>query len=644
MGQMSSSPSKKAAVAASSSSSSSYLADMAAPTDVEIPVLFVHPLGTRQVAKHRHRWRPDALNRTSSLLLAANAPADIAAELADARAHLRSRSVSRRELHAVGAQVALVVGDALGAPLEFRALSYDAAATPRVAGFDAAVWRTPGCNKFGLLPGQWTDDASMSLALAESLLAHGALHPHDLRLRFLLWWHLGYCNAFGYDAQRLHGGSVGLGGNIGASFEEFLHKETRFTGAGDRNTSGNGSLMRLAPVATLFAKAPKRESPADRDARYEAAMYVAYWQSKTTHQGDEAAECCRLMTFVLLSLIDAAERGESAKDVLAALPGTFTTPLYSVRCLAASLCEERCAANASAELKDRDWNWRADKYRFSPTRARMQPGYIGSYCMDALAMALHCAWATDSLPAAMLKCANLRGDSDTTTAITAQIVGAMYGFDAIPGDWLSHVEQWDPHGLVLLRAVRLYNCERQAQERFDDDAPESSPPATFDASGSYDNGNDEDDVDDDDDDDDDDDASDDKTVEIGAAKVQSGVTEDGVQFFAVEPVECEHADACSITVDDVERAKSRIVARHCAEPACTAVTDEQWFCLTCGESRCGRFFNKHALAHSDTAKHAVALSFADLSVWCYPCEKYVKAQPIEPVLALFRSIKFGGDN
>jgi ADP-ribosylglycohydrolase len=65
----------------------------------------------------------------------------------------------------------------------------------------------------------------------------------------------------------------------------------------------------------------------------------------------------------------------------------------------------------------------------------------------------------------MLKCANLRGDSDTTTAITAQIVGAMYGFDAIPGDWLSHVEQWDPHGLILLRATRLFQRSRVQQNR-----------------------------------------------------------------------------------------------------------------------------------------------------------------------------------
>jgi ADP-ribosyl-[dinitrogen reductase] hydrolase len=450
----------------------SFLDEMSAPSDVEVPLLFVHPNGTRLLRQHRGKWRPDALTRTSLLLLG-HSPSALADELAALSSHLDSSACSVRELRAIGSFVALVVGDALGAPLEFRAVSYDRTATPQLVGFDDVIWRGTGGNKFGLAPGQWTDDASMALCLAESLLAHGRLHPHDLRLRFVLWWNLGYCNAFGYDDNRLHRGSVGLGGNIGSSFEEFFAEETEFTGAGDRNTSGNGSLMRLAPVPTLFAKAERGETPEQRRARYAAALSVAYWQSKTTHQGDEAAECCRLMTHVILSLIDAAadaaDRGDEApspKATLAALPGSFVTPLYSVRCLASSMQEERNEANASAKLEDRDWRWRADDYRFSPTRARQQPGYIGSYAMDALAMALHCAWSTDSLVDAMLKCANLRGDSDTTTAITGQIVGAMYGFDAIPRAWMTRVQQWDPHGLVLLRASRLFNCERREQERF----------------------------------------------------------------------------------------------------------------------------------------------------------------------------------
>lgn len=170
----------------------SYLDEMEAPSDVEVPRLFVHPFGTRELKAKRKSWRPDAMNRVSLLILQANEPGHLLAEVAALRSRLdaTSNGLSRRELHAYGALVALVVGDALGAPLEFRSLSYDAAAQPRVVGFDDAVWRTQGCNKFGLLPGQWTDDASMALCLAESLIAHGALHPHDLRLRFMLWWNL----------------------------------------------------------------------------------------------------------------------------------------------------------------------------------------------------------------------------------------------------------------------------------------------------------------------------------------------------------------------------------------------------------------------------------------------------------------------
>ncbi|KAI9004352.1 ADP-ribosylglycohydrolase-domain-containing protein [Hyaloraphidium curvatum] len=440
---------------------------MPAPSDAEIHSLFVHPDGTRLLRARRHAWRPDALARVS-LLRSGESDGQLRERSDAVRRRLFAADGDTRERHAVATLVALVVGDALGAPLEFRVVSYDPTAQPRLAGFDEATWRGEGCNRFQLKPGQWTDDASMALCFAESLMARGRLDPHDLRLRFVLWWHLGYCNAFGYDPERAVASSVGLGGNIGASFEEFFQRETMFTGAGDRDTSGNGSLMRLAPAAVFFSRAPAGETPAQRRRRYDDAMALAYWQSKTTHQGDEAAECCRLMVYVMLASIDAACEGLEPKSALAALPGSFESPLYSVQCLAASMQEDRHASNASAELEDRDWRWRAPSYRFSPSRARAQPGYVGSYAMDALAMALHCAWTAGSPSEAMLKCANMRGDADTTTAITGQIVGAMYGLAAVPREWIARVERWDPLGLVLLRACRLYNREHEPQRQFGD--------------------------------------------------------------------------------------------------------------------------------------------------------------------------------
>lgn len=534
---------------------------------------------------------------------------------------------------------------ARAAPLEFRAVSYDANAQPRLTSMnDDAVWKTAGCNKFGLLPGQWTDDASMSLCLAESLLEHGRLHERDLRLRFLLWWQLGYCNAFGHDQQRLHGGSVGLGGNIGSSFEEFKDRRTRFTTAGNRATSGNGSLMRLAPAAVFFARAPPDETPAQRQQRYDAAMRLAYLQSKTTHQGDEAAECCRLLTYVLLTAIDdaAATPDDSgatrAQRVLGALPGTFRSPLHSVTALANSARETACRENRHLDLADRDWRWRARQYRYCEKRARSQPGYVGSYCMDALAMALHCAWHNATLPAAMLHCANLRGDADTTTAITAQLVGALHGIEAIPAAWLARVAEWDPHGLLFVRAHRLYQREHVANAASDDDNDDEEEPVTRDRNAEVDSddetpngaadggdGGGDDDTDDDNDDVDNDDdndtdngtcngnADDDEDSEATLELAQSAavLTDDG-PGFAVEPRECVHVEAISVTYDAVHALSSTLNANQCSEAECKGCTSENWLCVGCLQLFCGRYHNAHAKAHFSAKPTcgAVAIGYA----------------------------------
>lgn len=68
---------------------------------------------------------------------------------------------------------------------------------------------------------------------------------------------------------------------------------------------------------------------------------------------------------------------------------------------------------------------------------------------------------------------------------------------------------------------------------------------------------------------------------------------------------------------------------------------ENWMCLHCDRICCGRYVNQHMAAHHSATKHALALSFADLSVWCYECESYVD----NPILFRFKNLahldKFG---
>eukprot|EP00286_Rhodomonas_abbreviata_P028617 CAMPEP_0181303524 /NCGR_PEP_ID=MMETSP1101-20121128/8612_1 /TAXON_ID=46948 /ORGANISM="Rhodomonas abbreviata, Strain Caron Lab Isolate" /LENGTH=419 /DNA_ID=CAMNT_0023409119 /DNA_START=179 /DNA_END=1438 /DNA_ORIENTATION=- len=373
------------------------------------------------------------------------------------------------EQRAVGCLLGLAIGDALGAPLEFQPVEYGQTS---VRGFgDAHVWSSPSANKFCLKPGQWTDDAAMALCLADSLLSTKCerLDPLDLRLRFVLWWCCGYNNAFADDKERTHRGSVGLGGNISLSIREFQQMpDVEYTQQGDHTTSGNGSLMRLAPSALAFFNDD------------EQAMNVAEKQSLTSHRGKEAAELCRLLAFIICRAVNSPAPPPSpspltadgaaassvstpiaiVRDILGDL-SAFKTTTPSVARLARAEQEQEGECDLAGEsLEERDWRWKADSFKYAPMRVWENPGYIGSYAMDGMAMALHCVWTTATLQEAMLKAANLKGDADTVTAITAQIAGAIYGVRGLPAAWVEAVQQWDGGGRIAARARLLYKMAK----------------------------------------------------------------------------------------------------------------------------------------------------------------------------------------
>ena len=344
---------------------------------------------------------------------------------------------TRRTDRLVGAFVGLVCGDCLGAPLEFKPVRYEW--DPR----DASVVHDMNHvseklgSRFNLKGGQWTDDTSMALCVADSLLERRGFDALDMKLRFALWWLTGYNNPFGSDTSRENKTSIGLGGNISHSFVEFLRDGYAYTRQGTRNTSGNGSIMRNAPIALYYHRDPQ------------TAGTVAKLQSLTTHKGDEAAELCRLLTHIIIACSShpSADPENVKRAILADLGVSFAAQVPSVQAL--------CDSRMEGRQMDRDWNWKSAAYRYSPTRSAQQPGYIGSYAMDAMAMALNIVWRTTSFESALLRSANMCGDADTVSAVVGQIAGAIYGLQGVPRDYLTTIMQWDNGGDVLLRAWRL---------------------------------------------------------------------------------------------------------------------------------------------------------------------------------------------
>ncbi len=279
----------------------------------------------------------------------------------------------------------------------------------------------------------------MGLCLADHLIEQKKLDACQLMWAFLDWDEHGYNTPFTVGEPRA---AVGIGNTIEKSFKEFKSLDLSRQAAGHFQTTqgnafsnSNGSLMRLGPVA-LIAKSE------------EEAMALAAFQSKITHRGEEAQECCKAMAFFLFHALHSPQIDPLLKkeEVFAKLSssGHF---IPSVTGLVQSQTRVKNPETGSVE----NWNWKEPDFVFA---ARHQE-CMGSYAMDALAMALHCLYTTSTFKDAVLKAATRGGDADTIGAIAGQLAGAIYGVDAIPKEWIAHIHQWDRGGEIAARGHLL---------------------------------------------------------------------------------------------------------------------------------------------------------------------------------------------
>ena len=288
---------------------------------------------------------------------------------------------------ALGAFLGLAIGDAVGTTLEFRARD----AQPRVVDMT-------GGGPFGLPPGAWTDDTAMALALADSLAASGTLDCRDLMDRFVKWRRDGEysCTGACFD----------IGVATSAALDRYLQTGDPLAGSTHSRTAGNGSLMRLAPVALRFWNDRSR------------LVATAADQSRTTHGAEEAVDACRAFAELLADAIGGTPR--------------------------AALLAPRSFEGAPAITGILAGSWRG--------RRRKEIRSSG-YVVHTLAAALWSVARTGEFRNAVLLAANLADDADTVAAVTGQLAGALYGVSGIPRSWRDRIAWKDrlleaAHGLL----------------------------------------------------------------------------------------------------------------------------------------------------------------------------------------------------
>ena len=274
---------------------------------------------------------------------------------------------------AIGALLGLAIGDAVGTTLEFKRRDTYPRLTDMIGG-----------GPFYLKAGDWTDDTAMAMALSVSLDQRGKIDETDLMDRFIDWWRNG--------SYSCTGDCFDIGNTTSAALRRYEKSGDPISGSTNPSDAGNGSLMRLSPVAVRFWH--------DREALRDAAAR----QSRTTHASPACVEACTLYADMIADAIE----GKGLDQIL--------TP------------EARSYASLIGPIAEGSWRWRH--------RSTIE---ASGYVVHALEASIWCVARSHDFESAILMAANLGDDADTTAAITGQLAGALYGASAIPAHWRKRV-------------------------------------------------------------------------------------------------------------------------------------------------------------------------------------------------------------
>lgn len=266
----------------------------------------------------------------------------------------------------IGTLLGAAVGDALGAPVEFmtaQEISEKYGTVKEMRGGGAYNWQCGEC----------TDDTSMMLCSAESLVECGRYNPKDIAKRLVVW----------YKTSPK---------DIGSTTKKALSRLSEgvsFIDSGVKEKPTNGSIMRCAPLSLMYSH--------QEDALVGASMEV----SAITHSHIESKLSCVFINAMIARLLSGADKKTAYDD----------------------------AVRRTREI-DSDF---VKKY----LRSCYKPDPRKGLAVNTLLLATGSFMAARSFEEAVVKAVNLGGDADTTGAVTGALAGAYFGHSSIPERWSS---------------------------------------------------------------------------------------------------------------------------------------------------------------------------------------------------------------
>lgn len=300
--------------------------------------------------------------------------------------HVTDRCSLERLDKLYGTGIGAVVGDALGMPIEFDYTSQVIVKSMHRSGkFEGLL------SAFDVPAGTFTDDTQMSLALIDAIMAESRqVVPSAVAREFKRW----------VDSEPLdvgtHTGLVfSMMSDDGSDWLDAV--ETAFAEKPD--SAANGATMRTWPIPVV-----------DHYKSIDDVVNDVITQAYTSHMNDDAVYAAVFVSCLIHKLINGFEYSVAKKDSLARVEDYISEELY----------------NAIAY---------ASKLKYSELKGGS--GWI----VHTMTVVMWSIERTDSFANALVRAANVRGDTDTNASITGAIAGAMYGYNQIPKKWLAAIDK-----------------------------------------------------------------------------------------------------------------------------------------------------------------------------------------------------------
>lgn len=296
----------------------------------------------------------------------------------------------------IGGLLGVCVGDALGVPVEFSS---------RQERIDNPVTTMQEYGTHNQPAGTWSDDGSLTLCLAEAITKVG-FQPQELMQEtaknFCQWYDEDYWTARG-NLFDIGGTTADAIANLKAGISPTL------AGGKEDYSNGNGSLMRIFPLATGINRIANDD-----------LINLSEQISCLTHAHPRSQIACGIYMMVLMGLF-------AGKDAIAAYQAAIdqAEARYSERPYVLELLHYRRLFERQIHLL--------------PIDEIRSTGYV----IDSLEAAIWCLVNSSSYAETVLKAVNLGGDTDTIAAIAGGLAGVYFGYDSIPSDWLDVLARKD---------------------------------------------------------------------------------------------------------------------------------------------------------------------------------------------------------